>query len=206
VGSDGGRGVVRWRWPSAVGADWKFVAGPWQARDKVAFAPAVLTLGEAKRRLLVADAAGNVWSFDADRTGEHEKRWRGAADGKVPPGRPTGGFVVLVVEGGPRIVYGVDNRHLVCLSPADDAPAWVVRRKDTDDALLGFSPAGPAVLVTEQCGAVTTYSGKDGTLLGATKPALPDLFPQATAVAFGSGKVLMPLWDGSAVFLSGTVQ
>jgi outer membrane protein assembly factor BamB len=206
VGSDGGRRVGRWRWPSAAGSEWRPVpGGPVVVRDRVAFAPAVFALGETARRMLVADRAGNVWLYDADKAGDPLFRWRGTADGPIPAGEPTGGFVLVSAGGKPRVVYGVANRHVVCLDPGkgEAAPAWVVRGADGQAELLGWS-AGSAgqVVVTDQSGRVTVYAAADGKAVATVRPELPDLFPQADAVAFAGDRLLLPLWDGSAVFLA----
>ena len=203
VGSDGGRQVARWRWPSASGSAWRAVAGPWVVREKVAFAPAVFANGQTARRMLVADRAGNVWLFDADRVAEPIRRWRGTADGPMPPGEPTGGFLLIETGSRPRIVFAIGHRHLVCLDPDGEKPAWVVRAADAQPDLLGWS-AGTAgqVVVTDQAGRVTIYAIDDGKSLASAKPDLPDLFPQTAAVAFAGDRLLMPLGDGSAVFLT----
>jgi hypothetical protein len=202
VGSDGGRRVRLWRWPAAAGSDWK-AAGSWEARAKVAFAPIVITVGATARRVLAADAAGSVWLFDADKpSSEPLRRWRGADGGPVPAGEPTGGFVVASAGGKARVVYGVGGRHLVCLDPNEKDPAWVAAGKDTSADLLGWTAADGRVIATDQAGRVTAYAAADGVVVGGSQPGLADAFPQAAGVAFAGDKVLLPLWDGSAVFLA----
>ncbi|MGL4423593.1 MAG: PQQ-binding-like beta-propeller repeat protein [Gemmataceae bacterium] len=199
VGSDGGKRIYRWRWPTT--GDWKMVAGPWEIRDKVAFAPVVLNLGETTRRLVVADQSGSVWLYDSDRVGESLRRWRGTPEGKIPVGKPQGGFTQLVIEDKPRLVYGLTGGALVALNPTEAEPAWVYKPGADAADWLGTTASGAQLVATDVAGNVTIINGQKGTVVGTTKTPLADLYPRAMAIPFGPDRLLYFGWDGSAVFL-----
>jgi outer membrane protein assembly factor BamB len=198
LATDGGRGLSRYRWPSAAG-EWKRLAGPWELRDRVLFAPLAVRLGETGLRVFAADAGG-VSMFDGDRGGDAEQRWRGG-EGAVPSGKPGVGFVATTgADGRPLVTYAVDGKHLIAVSPTAKDAVWVARRPSQDD-LLGWVADGPRLVVTDQAGNVAVYDAARGQKLG--PPIRPDgeLLPRAHAVPFGKDRLILPAADGSVVFL-----
>jgi hypothetical protein len=77
---------------------------------------------------------------------------------------------------------------------------WVSRRPGQDD-LLGWQADGPRLVATDQGGAVTVYDAATGSKLGPAARPPAELLPRTAAVPFGKDYLLLPLWDGSAVFL-----
>ena len=198
LGSDGHRKINRWRWPAGPGSEWRIVGGPWEVRDKLAFAPAVIPTSDTAKRMVVADVAGNVWLFDPDRTGDALRRWRG---NDIPAGRPFGGFTVATVAGKPCVVYATAGNAIVCLGLGDEKPLWTVPAKAGTEELLGLSAGGTALYATDVAGTVTAYTLADGKKVGSVQSKLSDLFPRTRAVLFGAGQLLICGWDGSVTFL-----
>jgi hypothetical protein len=200
--TDGAKQVTRWRW--ATGADYKAVAGPWTMREKIPFAPVMVTLGGTEQRLFVADPSGNVWMYDADAVADPIRRWRAGKDdpdNPIPAGKPTTGFVVGTTAAGVVVTYLVENRHVVAIAPGSEKALWVVRRLGSAD-ILGGVPHGTAFLFTDIAGIVTAYDQLLGEKLGSIRSENQDLLPRTVAIPVGNGKsLLVPMLDGSVVML-----
>ncbi len=207
LSTDGNKKVVRTRWPSTASAEWKTAAGPWVLREKIAIPPAIVAVGDTSKRVLIADGTGSVWMFDADQTGEPLSRWRGNAtepvanEVRIPAGKPTGRFLVSTnTDGTPFVIYTVNDRHIVGLTPNSETAAWVIWRTKDDD-LLGMTTSRDAILTTDVTGTVTAFRSKTGDKIGSVKPESKSIHPRTHAIPFGPGKLLMPASDGSAVIL-----
>jgi hypothetical protein len=202
LATDGGGRVTRWKW--TTGADWKSVAGPWILREKIPFAPLLVSIGANERRLFVADPGGNVWMYDGDAVGEPIRRWRTSKDdpdNSIPAGKPTTGFLAGKGPAGLVVAYTVENRHIVAIAPGSDKPIWVVRRLGAADT-LGAVAHGSAFLVTDIAGGVVAYDQVTGERLGSIRSENVDLLPRQPATPVGNGKSLMlPMLDGSVILL-----
>ncbi len=205
--TDGGSRVTRWRWES--GSDWKAVAGPWTIREKIPFAPILVSLSAQENRLFIPDPAGNVWMYDGDRVGEPIRRWRASPEdleNSIPAGRPTNGFVVGQTPAGLVITYSVDHRHIVALSPNSEQAIWVVRRLGAPDT-LGAIAYDKAFIFTDTSGGVVAYDQITGERIGAIRSENADLLPRRPAQPVGDGKnLLIALWDGSILVLPNPTQ
>lgn len=200
--TDGGSRATRWKW--AAGADWKSVAGPWAIREKIPFAPLLVSIGANERRLFVADPGGNVWMYDGDVVGEPIRRWRTSKDdpeNSIPAGKPTTGFIVGKSPAGLVIAYTVENRHVVAISPGAEKALWVIRRLGAVDT-LGAVAHRSAFLFTDIAGGIVAYDQVTGERLGSIRSENADLLPRQPAMPVGNGKQLMvPMLDGSVILL-----
>lgn len=202
LATDGGGRVTRWKWTTAT--DWKAVAGPWILRERIPFAPLLVSIGANERRLFVADPAGNVWMYDGDAVGEPMRRWRTDKedpDNSIPAGKPSTGFVVGRGPAGLVVAYSVENRHIVAIAPAADKPIWIARRLGAADT-LGIVAHKSAFLVTDIGGGIVAYDQTTGDKLGSIRSENADLLPRQPATPVGNGKMLMvPMLDGSVILL-----
>jgi PQQ-like domain len=200
--NDGSKKLTPWEWPKA--GRWSPSGGSWELREKPA-APGVvlppLGAGDSPR-LLIADVAGSVWLYAADRPGPYLKRWRPGSG--LPAGEPTSSLAVQADASGRLVVaYTVKKKHVVCIDPEHDLPRWVVQPSvEIDGTLVGApQPAGAGRwIVTDIGGRVTLFDAagvKGGTLL----IGLPGSVPATAASKVGETGVLAPLSDGSAVLL-----
>lgn len=202
LGTDGGKTMTRWQWMTGKQAEWKVVAGPWQTRERITLPPVLLPRGQTREQLLAADVTGSIWLFDASTSGEPIRRWRGTSDGPIPSGRPSAGFTRITHNGQTLVAYIVADRHIVCLSPDNPQPVWVVSQTDLQPDWLGCTFQDDRLLATDLMGRIVAIQPADGNTLGTRELPITELFPQSHAVAFGPNYLLMPLWDGSAVFLN----
>jgi hypothetical protein len=200
--TDGHRGLTRWRWADAM--EWKATVGPWTLREKTVLAPLVFSTSANEKRIVVADTLGNVSLLDADAVGEPLQRWRGDeadAENPIPPGVATTNLLATSTPDGQRlIVYSVANKHLVAVRPTDAKPAWVVKRPAGSEFLGGIGLPG-YVLMTDQFGTVTAFESASGGKLGTVRPENKELLPRTVATPFGEQQLILPMWDGSVVFL-----
>ncbi|HSQ54582.1 MAG TPA: hypothetical protein VLM40_02470, partial [Gemmata sp.] len=202
--NDGGRKLEGWMWP--MSGSWSNAAGKWELPVAPAGRGVVIPAkpsGEAPR-LMIADVAGTVRLFAADRGGEHLKQWRSGGE-KHPAGKPTSSLVVQNdTAGNPVVAFTIENRALVCIDPERDEPRWMVKAADDPAATFVGAPEPIGAgkwLVTDLGGRVTEYDadGKKGRTLSIE---LPGAVPARAAAAIGGAGILVPLSDGSVVVLS----
>ncbi len=200
--NDGGKKLTAWNWPKS--GNWTPGAGKWELAEKPAGPGVVLPpLAEKESaRLLIADVAGSVWVYSAERGGQHLKRWR--PGGPVPVGKPTSALVVQPdAAGRPVVVYTVEHKFVVCLDPEQDLPKWSARTGDDVEATLVGAPQSAGAgrwLVTDRGGRVTLFDAEGGKAKMLTI-GLPGVVPAVAAGLVGGTDVLAPLSDGSAVVL-----
>lgn len=212
VVTDGGRKMTRWDWPAAA-KDATAGGAAWEVRERVALPPLFLppTPAGAPARLLVADVTGSVWLFQADRGGNHTRRWSpGVA---LPPGRLLGRFAFqAAADGKQRVVFAMDRekagepQHVVAIDVEVDTALWTaqVSADDVNREIVGSpQPAeGGKWLVTDQVGRLSVLDPQTGKAVVAKDVGLPGSFPSMSAVTAGKDRVLCPLSDGSAAVVS----
>ncbi len=195
--TDGGRKFLRWQWPAEPGAKPVKRAGPWDLPVKVALPPVAFDTGSGLM-VAVADAAGTLYTFDANKVADSLRRWRGTADGPIPLGRPSLRLAAVPTAAGVRLVYGVAERSLVGLDPDSAAPAWVAARLIDEAAgdLLGVAVAGGELFATDPTGRVIVLSAATGARVAELTPA-PGQSLAAAASAPTAAGVLQLGADGT---------
>jgi outer membrane protein assembly factor BamB len=189
-GTDGDRKFARWAWPAGETDAWKALTkDAWEALGTIPFPPVSLSVG-SQEMVIVADPAG-VTAYAANAPSEPLRRWK--------PGAPAKGFALA----GGRVAVAVETGHVFGLDPASDAGAWEFKPVGGPAPCVGLVAVGGRVYATDLYGRVAVLDGKTGMSVSAVSPSLTGLVPTdgVPAVPLGPGRLLLPLADGTAVFL-----
>jgi hypothetical protein len=180
--TDGGRGVARVSWPSAKVHERRAKA---ELSHRIVAPPAILRVGaDAAPRVCLADADNTLTLLDGDSL-KVLKSWR-------LPGKITAGPFVR----GTTIVCIVDNNQLVGIDP-DRAKPW-------QNAMVSDIVGAPLLVdgmlvVADVSGRFQAFDSQTGKWAGYTLKA--NVAPDAAPVAFGPGRLLVPLNDGTLLLL-----
>jgi hypothetical protein len=198
--TDGGRGLTCWQWPP--GAVWKslMTVGDHptaEVDDRVVAAPVVLPApAGGTTRVCVADSGGVVTllGLRADGSLEPKRKW----DLK---GQVTGGPFVRTLESGEvRLGCVVDGGRLVWLDPGASAPAW---EHQAARAIIGQPQVvGGLLVVADQSGLINGLDVATGRPVGSGHQLYGSVVPAASPVAFGPGRLFVPLSDGTGILLA----
>lgn len=180
VMTDGSRGLVRFHWGEGKLWDKKASA---EASHRIVAPPAVLEGG----RIAIADASDTVTLLDGERL-QPVRRW--SMPGKITAGPFARGGAIGCVVGNDRLFW---------LDPSKDVPAWeqpFVAAIVGEPALIdGF------LIVADLAGRVQALDPKTGEALGAGYTIKANAPPAAAPTPFGSGRLFVPLLDGSIMLL-----
>lgn len=194
IATDGGIRATRWRWP-AESSPIK-VAGPWETRTRIALPPAMLR-DQGRPRIALAEAAGGITLYDADRTDEPIMRWRHTTDNTIPAG--PAGIQLSTIPLGQKdlLIYAVGGRRLVALETDKANPVWLTWvASDDGPEILGWQVRGQAIYTTDQSGKVTVIAAQKGvTLSNATVPG-EGIFVTVPAEILGN-RAILGLADGT---------
>ena len=218
--TDGGRGVVRWRWPSTT----KLfeTQGRLQLAERPAAIPVVVP--GSPPRLVVADSKGILTMWDSEKLAPPMlKAWRTSGKNSLPAGPIADGLRLESDLGKPLVAYMVAGQ-LVWLSPDADKARLVgpVPIKAVEGRPVRVSGR---ILITDRAGVVRAINDKTGQLTGeefrlfgshafaagaqpigtwnrpfgltlSFGPGFPAL---SFKVPIGAGPILVPLVDGTIV-------
>ena len=140
--------------------------------------------------VFVADPTG-VTAYAANAPSEPFRRWK--------PGAPAKGFAVAAG----RVVVATESGNVFGMDPMADGVAWEFKPVGGPAASVGLVPVGDRIYSTDLYGRVTGLDAKTGATVTAVSPSLTGLVPTdgLPAVPLGPGRLLLPLADGTAVFL-----
>lgn len=183
--TDGSRSVIPLHWSASQ---------PWKVRQAAALsarivaAPLVLPRDDkGLARVLVADAAGTLTLLQGP-DWQSIRRWE--LGGKITAGPFLRGDHVGCV---------MDRSRLVWLDPSRDQPLWA------------YTAAGPIIgqpqliekmiVAADESGRIVALDPQTGQPLGNGYTLQAQVVPAATPVAFGKGRLLTPLTDGTILLL-----
>jgi outer membrane protein assembly factor BamB len=197
---DGGKTLSGWSWPK--GDRWGATAAKIELRERPAGIPTALppTAPAEPARLLVADVSGSVWLYAADRAGPPLRRWKPGSG--IPAGKPSSAFTLQTPAGQrPVATYTVDNKHVVCIDPEQEAPKWSTAVTDTTEGTLVGPPQslGDGRWTTTDLGGRLTVLDTAGAKTGTVFLGLPGAVPAVAAAPIGGDAALFALSDGSTV-------
>jgi outer membrane protein assembly factor BamB len=199
--TDGGRGLTCWQWPR----DKVFTPlpkghePPGLELDNRVVAPPLVLPGKAGQppQVIVADSAGvlTLLAVRADGALEVKGTW----DLKVPV--TAGPFVRRLADGSVRVGCVLDDRHLAWLDPAKKDVLWVYH---AEGAAIAGRPQviGDVLVVAHQSGLYLGLDLKTGEPVGPGYTLRGSVAPAACPIAFGAGRMLAPLSDGTMLLLS----
>jgi tetratricopeptide (TPR) repeat protein len=177
--TDGGRSLLRIRWGDAKLWEKRAAA---EMPYRITAAPAAL--GD---RLFVADASDTVTMLEGERLAL-ARRW--SLGGKITAGPFVRGKGVGVVVGKTRLVW---------LNPDEDQPAWeyafvapIVGKPELVEGL---------VVVADLQGGIVGIDPATGSPAGPGYRLKANVAPTAAPVAFGPGRLFVPLMDGTVMLL-----
>jgi hypothetical protein len=182
--TDGGPGVSRVSWPSAKVHEVRARA---KLSHRIVAPPAVLRVGaDAAPRVFVADADNTLTLLDGDQL-------------KVLRSWPLQGkFTAGPFVRGTTIVCVVDNKRLVGIDPE--------RTERWENAMVSDIVGAPLLVdgmlvVADVSGRFQAFDPQTGKELGAGYLLKANIAPDAAPVAFGPGRLLVPLNDGTLLLL-----
>jgi len=125
------------------------------------------------------------------RTAEPVRRWHGAGQGELPPGRASS-----LVAIGSKVCWAAGGGAVAMASPGNDKPEWVFPLPADAGEVVGITPLPNGVLVTGSSGVVLEL-----TEAGEVKAqsSLPSGGPRAVAAGVRAGErdVILPSSDGT---------
>jgi outer membrane protein assembly factor BamB len=196
--TDGGKGLSYWQWSRG-----KVYESPTAAGDeptlgaRVVSAPVVLP-GPAGSlpRVCVADSGGAVTLLEVRAGGALEVKQQWDLKGEV-----TGGPFLRTLESG-KVCVGcvMDGRRLVWLNPGAAAPAW---EHKAGKAIIGEPQVvGGVLVVADRSGLVAGLDVATGQPIGPGHQLHGSVVAAASPVAFGPGRLFVPLSDGTGILLA----
>jgi hypothetical protein len=201
--TDGFTGLACWRWPADKKKLWEALP---VGRDSetptcelgapLVGAPLRLPDRPGKPvRLCVADAGGALTLLEVRADGSLERRPAWNLGGRVTAGP----FLRSLAGGAVRVGCVVDEKRLVWVDPEREDVAWAFA---SDSALVGQPQlAGDLLVVADQSGRYRGLNPATGKPVGPGYQLRGSIAPAASPVAFGPGRLLAPLSDGTALLL-----
>jgi hypothetical protein len=185
--TDGGRGVARVSWPSAKVHERRAKA---ELSHRIVAPPVVLRTGaDAATRIFVADAADTLTMLDGESLKVLKKPW-------TMPGKITAGPFVR----GTMIVCVVNNNQLVGIDP-ERTETWKNAMVSDSDIVGAPQLVDGMLVVADVSGGFQAFDPQTGGALGAGYTLKANVAPDAAPVAFGPGRLLVPLNDGTLLLL-----
>jgi hypothetical protein len=184
--TDGAHGLARVSWPGKTYQQRAAV----ELSHRIVTAPAVVPGGgDARPRVVVADANDNLSLLDAERL-QVLRKWH------MPRGRITAGPFVQD-EG---IFCILDHKRIIRIEPDLDRPDPTWEYAMVADIVGAPVLVDGMLVVADVSGRILAFEPRTGrTLGGYTMRA--NVAPDAAPVPFGSGRLLVPLNDGTLVLL-----
>ena len=203
IASDGGKVLVRWRWPADKDVFTRQAS--LNLSERLAAAPILLEDGT----MLVADINSLITHWDASRwptNAQPIRAWRPSDQGKIPPGRLTAGpFRDRDADGKTRILYTIAGRHLVAIDPAVNQPLWVLPNaawlEEGRGLLGGPQRRGNQWVLTFRTGLIVRVDADTGKLIGEPIRLKAQQAPAAPAQVLDESTLLVPLADGAALLV-----
>ena len=182
---------MRLRWPGGT----QYELETAQALDlggKLIGQPIRLPDANGASLAIVADTSGTV-SLVRGPTPAHPARWR---VGSTSEPITSGPWIV-----GERAYLVVNHRKLIALDPVSDKPAWTY---ETPGDGIVFAPAliDARLVVADQAGTYVALDPATGKSLGPGFHHSAVVAPASAPVAFGTGRCVAPLTDGSVLVLN----
>jgi outer membrane protein assembly factor BamB len=200
--TDGGRHLTSWHWPAARNSEAKALDS--RAMKNRILSPPILLPGskdDGPKELCFADAANVVTLLKIDRDGKLSTLRHWDLKGQIT----SGPWIASVAKDRVRLACIVEQSKLVWLDPALDEPLWEYA---TDDgaAIVGQpSEVEGLVIVGDQSGRIVGLEPNwwwlSGKPIGAGYELSGSIVPTTSPTAFGSGRLLVPLTDGTMMIL-----
>ena len=194
IASDGGKAIVRWRWPA--GSKLFESKGKLTLAERIAATPVVL-VGEPPR-VVIGDSKGTIFLVDADKLALPALAiWKPGAMNAIPIGAIGEGLRLEKIAGKSRMVYSVGGT-LVAIDPDAESLPWVGPAPPKPvEGRAAF--AGDRVWVTDRGGTVRVLDAATGKATGETYALTGSHAFAAAAVPLGGNRLLVPLADGTVV-------
>ncbi|MCE9534641.1 MAG: hypothetical protein K8T89_26500, partial [Planctomycetes bacterium] len=190
LASDGARTLIRWRWP--INQDDFSQQGALSIGERIA-APAVPI---SEGRMIVADVKGALTMWDTNRLKadlQPLRAWRPSEKGPIPLGTLTNG----PFRDKERLIYAIDGRRIVAVSPEKETPLWVSPAIEGSGITGSPQRQGNRLWITDRDGAFFVLDGATGAVVGEMIRLPASTVPAAAAIPLNESMLLAPLSEGT---------
>jgi outer membrane protein assembly factor BamB len=200
--TNGALGLIVWDWPARAMATWEALPRDqdpptWKLADRVVAAPLRLPGPPGTPvRVCVADSAGKLIMLELQLNGalKEVRTWDLGGTANAAP------FALVLPGGRLRVGCIVAGNRLVWIDPERKGLRWQFR---TTEPIIDRPRLAEGLLVlADRSGRYVGIDPESGKAAGPGTQLRGSVAPAACPVPFGSGRLLAPLSDGTALLLS----